>query len=80
MENPEVWGGGPTKIKAQTDCIVNNLWKKDGDKVSEGDEILQVEVCKMMIPITTPEAGTITYRVKQFDYVYAGSVMAEIHE
>jgi biotin carboxyl carrier protein len=66
------------KIKAETDCIINYLKFKDGDSVKEGDEILQVEMMKMMTPYTTLVSGTIKYLVKQYDYVYAGTVMAEV--
>jgi biotin carboxyl carrier protein len=67
-----------TEIKAESDCVINYLCFKDGSTVGGGDEILQVEVMKMMIPYTTPEGGMIKYRVKQGDYVATGQVLAEI--
>ncbi len=65
-------------IKAQTDSTINYLSYKDQDSVKEGDEILQAEVMKMMIPYETPISGTIKYYVKQGDFVYAGTLLAEV--
>lgn len=66
------------QIKAQTDLIISSLSKKNGDTVKAGDEIIMTEYLKMMSPYTTPVDGVITYKVSVFDYVYAGTVMAEI--
>ena len=66
------------EIKAETDRIINKLCFKNGDTVSGGDEILQTELMKMMISIYAPVSGVIKYKVAQWDYVYAGTVLAEI--
>lgn len=68
------------EIKAETDRIVTKLCFKDGDAVKQGDEILQTELMKMMIPVVTPVTGVIKYKVAQYDYVYAGMSMAEIEQ
>ena len=67
-----------TEIKAESDCVINYLCFKDGSTVGGGDEILQVEVMKMMYPVNTTVGGMIKYRVKQGDYVATGQVLAEI--
>ena len=66
------------EIKAQTDCVISDLLKKDGDTVSGGDEIIIVEAMKMMIPLVTPQDGVIKYKCRQFDFAYAGQVLAEV--
>lgn len=66
------------QIKAQTDCIIVQVYFKDEDIVKEGAEVLTVEVCKMMIPYNTNVGGTIKYLVKKDDYVQVGAVMVEI--
>lgn len=65
-------------IKAQTDCVINCLQHKNGDSVKEGDEILQIDVMKMIIPVITTFSGTIKYFTKQGDFVYAGTILAEV--
>lgn len=66
------------EVKAQTDCIISSLSKTNGDTVKTGDEIIITEVMKMMAPVVTPVGGTIKYKIAKYDYVYAGTVMAEI--
>jgi biotin carboxyl carrier protein len=65
-------------IRAQTDCVINYLKYKNYDSVQEGEEIMQVEVMKMMIPIVSPITGTIKYHVQKGDYAYAGTTLAEV--
>jgi biotin carboxyl carrier protein len=65
-------------VKAETDCIINHLYFKNGSTVGNGDEIMQIEVMKMMIAIQAPTGGMIQYKVKQYDMVYAGTILAEI--
>jgi len=65
-------------IKAETDCTINYLKFKNYDDVKEGDEILQVDVMKMMIPYPTPISGTIKYHIQPGDFVYAGTILAEV--
>lgn len=66
------------QVIAQTDCIVVNTWFKDGDVVPDGAELLQVEVCKMMIPMNSTAGGVVKYYCKKDDYVMAGSILAEV--
>jgi biotin carboxyl carrier protein len=67
-----------TEIRAETDSVINYLVFKDGDRVNEGNEIMQTEIMKMMFAIVTTVGGTIKYRVKQGDFVYAGTILAEV--
>lgn len=67
-----------TTIEAQTDCVVSDLRFKDGDTVCGGDEIIIVEVMKMMLPVVTTDGGVIKYKCKRYDYVVAGQVLAEV--
>lgn len=49
-----------TEIRTQT---AGNIWKvlvATGDVVAEGDTLFIMEVMKMEVPHTAPEAGTIT--------------------
>lgn len=66
------------EVKAETDCCINYLCFRDGVTVGEGDEIMQIEVMKMMIPVIAPKGGMIKFRVAPTDMVYAGTVLAEI--
>jgi biotin carboxyl carrier protein len=67
-----------SQVKATTDCVISDLLKKDGDTVSGGEEIIIVEAMKMMIPLVTPQDGVIKYKCKQFDFAYAGQILAEV--
>jgi biotin carboxyl carrier protein len=67
-----------TEVKAETDCAINQLYFKDGDTVGSGDEIMQLEIMKMMIPVNAPKGGMIKYKVSPTQMVYAGTVLAEI--
>jgi len=66
------------KIIADQDLVITALNYKDGDTVTEGAEIIQTEILKMMIPIHCQTSGKIQYFVKQYDYVYTGTLMAQI--
>lgn len=66
------------KIISEFDCIINELWFKDGTEVLGGAEIMQVESLKMMIPIHCKTAGKVKYHVNRFDYILTGTLLAEI--
>ncbi|MDR1656044.1 MAG: acetyl-CoA carboxylase biotin carboxyl carrier protein subunit [Deltaproteobacteria bacterium] len=59
-----------------------NIWKilvKEGDKVSEDDEIIIMEAMKMEIPITAPQDGVVkSLKVKEGDPVEADNALAEV--
>ena len=57
---------------------VLRLSVKDGDTVSEGQEVLVLEAMKMETVISAPASGTITLLVKQGDQVQTGHPLAEI--
>ncbi|MDR2461463.1 MAG: acetyl-CoA carboxylase biotin carboxyl carrier protein subunit [Deltaproteobacteria bacterium] len=56
-----------------------NIWKiivKEGDLVSEGDELIIMEAMKMEIPVTAPCDGTVkSLLVKEGDPSEADSVL-----
>ena len=66
------------KIIADQDLVITALNYKDGDTVTEGAEIIQTEILKMMIPIHCRTSGIIQYHVQPYDYVGVGTIMAEI--
>ena len=57
---------------------VLRLSVKDGDRVSEGQEIIVLEAMKMETPVSAPASGTIHFLVKQGDQVQTGHPLAEI--
>ncbi|MDR2443512.1 MAG: biotin/lipoyl-binding carrier protein [Deltaproteobacteria bacterium] len=59
-----------------------NIWKilvKEGDKVSEDDEIIIMEAMKMEIPVTATVDGVLkSLKVQEGDPVEANDSLAEI--
>ena len=52
---------------------------KEGDKVSESDQVAVLEAMKMEIPIVAPCSGTVTkINVKEGDEVAPGAALMEI--
>ena len=51
---------------------------KEGDSVSEGQEILVLEAMKMETPVAAPATGKIHFTVQQGDQVQTGHTLAEI--
>ena len=70
--------GAGTTLNSPLPGAVLRLSVKDGDTVSEGQEVLVLEAMKMETVISAPAAGTITLLVKQGDQVQTGHPLAEI--
>lgn len=70
-------GNGAT-VKAPVPGAVLRFSVKDGDRVSEGQEIIVLEAMKMETPVSAPAAGVIHFNVKQGDQVQTGHTLAEI--
>ena len=62
--------------------ITGNVWKivaKAGDAVEEDGTLLILESMKMEIPVTAPEAGTVSeILVAEGDVVSEGSVVVRL--
>ena len=69
-------GGQP--VKAPVPGTVLRVSVTDGQAVSEGDEILVMDVMKMETPVTAPCDGTVTVTVGATDKVATGDVLAVI--
>lgn len=69
---------GGAKVNAPVPGAVLRLSVKDGDRVSEGQEIIVLEAMKMETPVSAPASGTIHFLVKQGDQVQTGHPLAEI--
>lgn len=69
---------GGAKVEAPVPGVVLRLSVKDGDRVSEGQEIIVLEAMKMETPVSAPASGTIHFLVKQGDQVQTGHPLAEI--
>lgn len=55
------------------------VWNvSDGDVVSEGDEIFELETDKATLPVPAPVSGVITIKVPADEEVEVGAVVAEI--
>ena len=71
-------GGKGTSVAAPMPGAVLRFSVKDGDSVSEGQEIVVLEAMKMETPVSAPAAGVIHFNVKQGDQVQTGHILAEI--
>ena len=74
---PTASGAGAT-VNAPVPGAVLRFSVKEGDTVSEGQEILVMEAMKMETPVAAPAAGTVHFTVKQGDQVQTGHALAEI--
>lgn len=74
---PAAAGAGAT-LEAPMPGAVLRFSVKDGETVSEGQEILVLEAMKMETPVSAPTAGTVHFLVKQGDQVQTGHALAEI--
>ena len=70
-------GTGGT-VKSPLPGAVLRLSVKDGDRVSEGQEIMVLEAMKMETPVSATASGTVHVLVKQGDQVQTGDALAEI--
>ena len=70
-------GAGGT-VKSPLPGAVLRLSVKDGDRVSEGQEIMVLEAMKMETPVSATASGTVHVLVKQGDQVQTGDALAEI--
>ena len=72
-------GGASTEIKAPVPGTVLRITSPAGTAVSEGDEILVLDVMKMETPVTAPCAGTVlSVDVAQADKVSTDQLLATI--
>ena len=71
-------GGQGATVNAPVPGAVLRFSVKDGDSVSEGQEILVMEAMKMETPVAATTAGTVHFVVKQGDQVQTGHALAEI--
>ena len=71
-------GGKGAMVVAPMPGAVLRFSVKDGDSVSEGQEIIVLEAMKMETPVSAPAAGVIHFNVKQGDQVQTGHILAEI--
>jgi len=75
---PAVTSGNGATVKSPVPGAVLRFSVKDGDRVSEGQEIIVMEAMKMETPVASPAAGVIHFTVKQGDQVQTGHTLAEI--
>jgi len=75
---PATASGNGATVKSPVPGAVLRFSVKDGDRVSEGQEIVVLEAMKMETPVAAPAAGVIHFTVKQGDQVQTGHTLAEI--
>lgn len=75
---PAAASGAATTLNSPLPGAVLRVSVKDGDTVSEGQEVLVMEAMKMETVVSAPAAGTIKLLVKQGDQVQTGHPLAEI--
>ena len=71
-------GGAGATVNAPVPGAVLRFSAKEGDTVTEGQEILVMEAMKMETPVSAPAAGTVHFLVKQGDQIQTGHALAEI--
>ena len=72
-------GGAGTEVKASVPGSILRVNVKEGDSVSEGDELLVMDVMKMEQPVTAPCGGTVqSVGAAQTDKVNTGDVLVVI--
>ena len=74
---PAAGAAGGT-VKSPLPGAVLRLSGKEGDRVSEGQEIMVLEAMKMETAVSAPASGTIHFLAKQGDQVQTGDALAEI--
>ena len=77
-EKASASAGTGAEVKSPLPGAVLRLSVKDGDRVSEGQEILVLEAMKMETPVSAPASGVIRLAVKQGDQVQTGHKLADI--
>ncbi len=71
--------GGGTDVKAMVPGVILRICAAVGTAVSEGDEVLVMDVMKMETPVTAPCNGTVKIiNVSPSDKVNTGDVLAVI--
>ena len=70
-------GAGGT-VKSPLPGAVLRLSVKEGDRVSEGQEIMVLEAMKMETAVSATASGTVHFAVKQGDQVQTGDTLADI--
>jgi acetyl-CoA carboxylase biotin carboxyl carrier protein len=66
-----------TEIKAEITGIIQSIEVTTGESISVGQLVFNIESMKMIIPVESTEAGTITeLKVGVGDFVNEGDVLA----
>jgi len=76
---PAASGGNETEVKASVPGTVLRIGVSAGDSISEGDELLALDVMKMETVVTAPCSGTVkSVLVNQSDKVNTGDLLVTI--
>jgi pyruvate carboxylase subunit B len=76
---PAAASGSETEVKAAVPGVILRLSVSEGSAVTEGEELLIMDVMKMETPVTSPCAGTVkAILVNQTDKVNTGDVLVVI--
>ncbi len=70
--------GADGTVKSPLPGAVLRLSAKDGEHVSEGQEIMVLEAMKMETAVSATASGTVHFLAKQGDQVQTGDALAEI--
>lgn len=68
----------PAMGESISQAVVGEIFKKNGSKVSQDEEILELETDKVNQPLYAPKAGEISLSVKTGDTVSIGAVIGTI--
>lgn len=68
----------PSAGESVSSGILAAWLKEDGEAVSEGDELFELETDKATLAVPSPASGTLKQKAKEGDEVTVGSVVGEI--
>ncbi len=75
-------GGGVKRryavVRAPTDGVVSFIAASSGATVSAGEEIMGIEVMKMIYPVKAPVGGTVEFTVKVGEMVTVEQTVAKV--
>ncbi len=68
----------PRMGQTMTEGTIDNWLKKDGDRIAEGDDIVEITTDKVTTTITAPKSGVLKIFIEEGNTVPVGEVIAEV--
>lgn len=68
------------EVRSEIDSVVTQYEVDDGDHVSEGDNVVMLEVMKMQNYVESPVSGRVRFVAQLGETVAAGDVLFTVEE